>query len=344
MVVRTVARGVEAVVEWALRRKGPPMLTAYRGYAEPGGLVVQGRVVSAVRRREPAPDQTRWVNFKQMVSLFLTSEVRGVLVRAGDVTGVSDTEGYVRLHVPRLPEHDGWVEVPAVLAGEAESEEDAPVAMPVLVPRGDARFGVISDIDDTMMHTGAYSLLRNLWTTFTGNTLTREVFADAVRLMARLSEDGRNPVYYVSSSPWNLFAFLDGIFARAGLVQGPMFLRDLGVSEQGLIGAGHGDHKGAAIDSILAATPDLRFWLLGDTGQKDALVYRDVVLRHPGRIGGVVLRETPGRVPMGRARAVEEIAAAGVPVAVVADFDAVEAGILPEFGGTGMELRQGETR
>ncbi|WP_418593379.1 phosphatase domain-containing protein [Ponticoccus sp. (in: a-proteobacteria)] len=325
MALTRAARGVEGLIERAFRREGRPMLKAYRGYAEPGGLVLQGRVVSAVRRAAPEADQTRWTNFRQMLSLFLTSEVRDVRVRAEGVEALSDAEGYVRLHVPRAPDHAGWVHVAAELA---EGGDD-PVPMPVLVPQAEARFGVISDIDDTVLRTGAHSLLRNLWTTFTGNALTREVFDDAIALMRRLHEGGRNPVYYVSSSPWNLFAFLEKIFDRAGLVPGPMFLRDLGVSDRGLIGAGHGDHKGASIDAILCATPGLRFWLIGDTGQKDVLVYRDAVARHPGRIGGVILRQASGRVSARTRAAMDEIGAGGVPVAVVASFDDLGAAVLP---------------
>ncbi|GAA4222463.1 phosphatidate phosphatase APP1 [Sagittula marina] len=319
------ARAVEGLIERAIRSDAPPMLKAYRGYAVPGGLVIQGRVVSAVRRAAPEADQSKWVNFKQMVSLFLTSEVRGVPVVAAGVEGRSDAEGYIQMKVPRAPDHAGWVHIEAEIAGS----DDAPKPMPVLVPQAEARYGVVSDIDDTMLHTGAFSLPRNLWNTFTGNALTREVYPDAVKLMARLSEGGRNPVYYVSSSPWNLFAFLEGIFDRAGLVQGPMFLRDLGVSDKGLIGASHGDHKGAAIDRILAANPELQIWLLGDTGQKDAIVYRDAVARNPGRIGGVVLREATGTLPEAARAAVTDIEAAGVPCAVVADFDAVPETVLP---------------
>ena len=320
-----VARAVERVVERLLRRDGPPILQPYRGYAEADALVLQGRVLSAVRRDAPEADHSRWTNFKQMVALFLTSEVEGVPVRAGGVTGYSDAEGYVRLRLPRRREHAGWIDVHADLPWTA----DPPVVMPVLVPGGAARFGVISDIDDTLLHTGAHTLWRNLWTTFTGNALTREVYPDAVELIGALSEAGRNPVFYVSSSPWNLFAFLEKVFDRAGLVPGPMFLRDLGVSDKGLIGAGHGDHKGAAVDRILNGAPELRFWLLGDTGQKDAMVYRDAIRRHSGRIGGVILRDPLGRLGPETRAAIEEITGMGVPVEIAPDFSALPPRVLP---------------
>ncbi|MBM9596220.1 phosphatase domain-containing protein [Roseitranquillus sediminis] len=304
-------RRVGRLVERRLERRMPghgddPLLEPYRGFATPDRLVVRGRVLSALRRSEPEPEQSRWTNLKQMMSLFFTAEVAGVEVVApkSGVRGRSDPEGYVRLEMPRGDQAPGWHQVAVEIAGQPETR----TAFPVLIPRLDARLGIISDIDDTMIETGSYSLARNLWTTFTGSALTRRVFDDSVRLMAALTEGGRNPAYYVSSSPWNLHHFLDHLFAQAGLGSGPMFLRDFGLGGT----AGHQDHKTEAIAAILEANPELDFVLLGDTGQKDAFVYRDAVLRDPGRIRLVALREPAVGSPPSSRAAIAEIEAAGV--------------------------------
>ncbi|WGH80371.1 App1 family protein [Jannaschia sp. GRR-S6-38] len=127
-------------------------------------------------------------------------------------------------------------------------------------------------------------------------------------------------MFYVSSSPWNLYRFLDALFARNDVPRGPMFLRDLGLTEDG-VGASHGSHKGAAIDAILAANPDLPAYLMGDSGQKDAAVYLDAVRRHPGRIRGVALREPAPGTGDNDAAAFAAIAAEGVPCYHAPDFD-----------------------
>ena len=257
-----------------------PVLEAYRGYATPTSLIVRGRVLTALRRTQPEPETSRLTNLLQMAGLFLTSEVSGVPVRSPE-TGRetrSDTEGYIRLEVPRDRHNHGWNQVHLEIEGLPTTRH----GFPVLVPPPEAWRGVISDVDDTVMRTGAYSLARNLWTTFTGSALTREIFADAVELMERL-HGGKNPIFYVSSSPWNLHHFLDTVFARAGLVPGPMFLRDLGLSGT----PGHKNHKSAAIDSILTANPELPFVLIGDSGMRDPELYLQVVRKHPGRIRAV---------------------------------------------------------
>ena len=302
------------------------IIEPYIGYATPEHLVVRGRVLSALRRNEPLPAQSNWVNFKQMLSLFLTDEVGGVELSAQDVKGVSDGEGYFTLLLPRSKAR-GWVEVEVYIPGR-----EGTTVCPVLVAQETAQLAVVSDIDDTMLETGAYSLARNLWTTFTGNAKTRMVFPDAVTFMQEMAEKGRNPIYYVSSSPWNLHNFLQVIFDAAGLVKGPTFLRDLGISRTQFIVGTHGDHKGSSIDTLMAANPNLQYVLVGDTGQHDAFVYRDAIMRHPGRIMAVVLRE-PGPGPDAKSSAaMVEIRATGVMLLHGPDFSGMAQTLLDKAG------------
>lgn len=301
--------------------QGPVVIVPYVGYATPSHLVVRGRILSHVRNDPVRAGQSRWTNLRQMLRLFLTDEVADVTVTAGTHGAVSDEEGYFTILLPRDGQRDGQtgcVDVPV-------TAQDATVVCPVVIADPQARFGVISDIDDTQIETGAYRLARNLWTSLTGSALTRRVFPDAVRLMALLHEGGRNPVYYVSSSPWNLYGFLRQVFARADLPMGPMFLRDYGISETQFITGTHGDHKGSAIDRILAAQPDLSFILIGDTGQHDAHVYFDAIVRHPDRIVRVILRAA-GKVDSKDQDWIARIRGKGVPVTVGTDYtQAIEA-------------------
>ncbi|MEM9795909.1 MAG: phosphatase domain-containing protein [Pseudomonadota bacterium] len=307
---RLVESGLERIGD---RDDDAPVLDPYFGYATPEGIVLRGRVLSHLRRVEPDPEQSRWMNLRQMANLFITDEVEGVTVRGGGTEAVSDAEGYVRLTVMGDFE-PGWVSIPVAIDGQEA------VPFHARIPAPDARHMVISDIDDTMIETGAHSLARNLWTTFTGSALTRQAHDDAVALMDAMVEGDRNPVFYVSSSPWNLHHFLEELFRREGVPRGPKFLRDLGITEEG-VGASHGTHKGRAIDAILAANPDLPAYLMGDSGQKDAIVYRDAIARHPGRIKGVALREPAPGVGDDDAAAIAAIEAAGVPCFHGPSFD-----------------------
>ncbi|WP_227272130.1 phosphatase domain-containing protein [Roseobacter weihaiensis] len=297
----------------------------YIGYATPTHFVARGRVLSRRRTAPARPGQSRLANLRGMISLFMTDEAAGAEVRSEHGRTVTDEEGYFQLTFPKTTQ-TGWIERAVTVEGA-----EAPASCPICVPRADAQYLVISDIDDTVLRTRAYALWRNLITSFTGNVLTRRIFPDAVRLMQRLSRSGQNPIFYVSSSPWNMHAFLDDIFTRADLERGPMFLRDLGLSETKFITEGHGNHKGQSIDRILQANPNLPVVLIGDTGQEDATIYREAADRHPDRIAAIVLRHAdPDPGPRELAN-LERLQRLPLPAFVAARFDEIEERLLQEL-------------
>jgi len=318
--LRLALHAERLIDRWRRPPRDPPVIDPYLGYASPDSLVVRGRVLTALRRTAPDPEHGRLVNVRQMLSLFFTREVADVpVVSLSDDRrrAESDDEGYFRLELPRAAEPSGWHSVVIEIPGR----HDTRVQAPVLIPRDDARFAIVSDIDDTLLKTGAYSLPRNLWTSLTGNALTRTVFPDAVELLKRLHEEGRNPVYYVSSSPWNLHAFLERVFSENGLIRGPIELRDFGLSENKFIKSGHDHHKGDALDRLMVAHPGLRFVLIGDTGQQDPDVYAQVAARWPGRVAQVILREPRRRRSNATRRALTRLDALNVSTHIGSDFE-----------------------
>ena len=62
--------------------------------------------------------------------------------------------------------------------------------------------------------------------TVTGSALTRTPFPGAADLYRDLAGEV-NPVFYVSSSPWNLHAFMVAFLKHRGFPMGPVLLRDL---------------------------------------------------------------------------------------------------------------------
>ena len=193
-----------------------------------------------------------------------------------------------------------------------------PYATPleVRVPGPGARFGVISDIDDTILETGVQRVGHMIRQTFTGSALTRTAFPGAPDLYRDLAAEA-NPVFYVSSSPWNLHAFLVAFLRHRGFPMGSVLLRDL-------LGASAGrEQKTGRIREVLDLHPQLQFVLVGDSGEKDPEIYSDIVRAYPGRILAVYIREV--RLDPGDGR-VEKVSGAwdqDVPFVLAADSDAV---------------------
>jgi phosphatidate phosphatase APP1 len=155
---------------------------------------------------------------------------------------------------------------------------------------------VISDIDDTILVTHATNPLRMGLTILLNNARSRRAFPGVSRFYQALQQGTQgaaiNPLFYVSSSPWNLYDLLVEFLQVQGIPLGPMVsLRDWGITHQEFLPTRHRQHKLGAIRMILDWLPDLLFILIGDSGQEDTEIYQEVARDYPGRILGVYIRD-----------------------------------------------------
>jgi phosphatidate phosphatase APP1 len=224
--------------------------------------------------------------------------------------------------------HAPWKEATVELAAPFRGDT-APhtTSARVRVPASDARFAVISDVDDTILHTGAQRMWRMVRTTLTGSALTRTPFAGAPELYRALAggptAPDTNPFFYVSSSPWNLHGFLTAFLEHRDFPLGPLLLRDLGIDETKFIKSGHGTHKLARISEVLELHPDLEVVLIGDSGQHDPRIYAEVVRRFPERVRAIYIREVRLDPGDGRVEAITDGWDHDVPFVLAADSSAV---------------------
>ena len=295
----------------------------YHGYGRPDRARLFGRVLDD-KEVEHEGALTRFESARLTARRFVSDEVPGarVTVRLGGEAfhAETDEDGYYDLDVePAAPLAPGWAEA----AVTVEEPQHAEATARIVVPRPDARFMVVSDLDDTVIRTGATDKLRFARVVLLNNATTREVFPGVGALYRALVGEGgaeANPIFYVSSSPWNLYRQFTGALAHRGVPPGPLFLKDFGVDEGKFIKSGHHAHKLEQVGALLGFYPDLPAVLVGDSGQEDAEIYQRVVARHPNRVAAVFIRDVADEA---RGRAVRHVArdveARGVPMRVVAD-------------------------
>jgi phosphatidate phosphatase APP1 len=172
-----------------------------------------------------------------------------------------------------------------------------------LIPSRSAEYGIITDIDDTILHTGVTSYLKwkVIFNTLFKRAESRTPLQGASELYRRLhigrSGSAANPVFYVSHSPWNLYRYLEYFLNRNHFPKGPILLRSM-ASVLWRQKKGSVPHKHSSIVSILNTYPDLTFLLIGDSGEKDADIYLDIARNYPTRIRAIFLRTVkhPGRM------------------------------------------------
>jgi phosphatidate phosphatase APP1 len=265
----------------ARRRRDPIIILPYLGYGTPGRLTVRGRVLEDEGFLPAADADTRWRNLVRFYKRLESDEVPGarLTARFGSVEtqAVTDGEGYFRIELDVSSGGSGWKEVNLELtSGTAQATAR------VLVPSSAARFGVISDIDDTIVASNVTKKLRMILTVALTNARTRKPFR-GVAAFYRALHAALNPIFYVSKSPWNLYVPLVEYLEVQRLPLGPLMLRDFGFFSDK-------KHKTRAIEEILATYPKLQFVLIGDDGEHDPEIYCDTARRHPGRIRAIYIR------------------------------------------------------
>ena len=305
------------------------MLMPYTGYANDHRLVARGRAIRARGSTLAEPHTRPWRNFVALVRLMNSAEIPGATVcahfRSRDHQAVTDREGYFAFDIPldRRLERDVELDLRLVSPSAADG---APVIAraPICVPPASARFGVISDIDDTIVWTHVGNRRRMLWTLVRSNAATRKPLEGVAALYRALHEgvagDEGNPIFYVSSGPWNLYPPLVDFLRINGVPRGPVLMKDWGAHMLSQW-RDHGTHKLESIREIMAAFADLPFVLVGDSGEQDPEIYREAVREFPGRIAAVYIRSVsagPTRcAEIGRIA--EEVRAAGSSMLLVTD-------------------------
>src|SRR5215211_4887361 len=276
----------------------PFEILPYRGHGTSRELFLRGRVLEEAGITHAGRDDAMWKNVLNVARRFASDEVAGTRLKASfegfQVETTADVEGFFEVHF-RLPERLGgvaqWHQVeldllspPSPGGGRVRSTGQ------VLVPHG-ARFGVISDLDDTVVHSSATSVLKMAWIVLRTNAHTRLPFEGVAAFYRALQRgaDGRgsNPIFYVSSSPWNVYDVLEDFLNVHGVPAGPIFLKDWSPSVLGK----HRAHKLGIIRTLLSTYSQLPFILVGDSGQEDPEIYHQAVLEHPGRIQAIYIRD-----------------------------------------------------
>lgn len=153
--------------------------------------------------------------------------------------------------------------------------------------------GVISDIDDTILISHATQTGKKFWLSISKNAYTRRPFPGVSEFYKALSRNGENPVFYVSSSDWNLFDMIRDFLNYRKIPMGPLLLKDLHVDLKNIWKSGGGSHlhKIEKIEMLMNLYPGMKFILVGDSGQHDPEIYAEIIQKFPGRTLAVYIRE-----------------------------------------------------
>lgn len=329
---------------------GPAVrIEPYFGYRSGSRLKISGR---ALRAGNPRLEQRGKLQaIRTMIAQFASREEPDLLVTlelkspSGETSrhrATTNKEGFVEFDIALDPQ---W-EMPAQTRWEVVTfhwrnrKGEASVDGYVLVPGSLDPLGVISDIDDTVIETGitggVRSVLKNWRRVLAQMPEERiavpdvDVFYGTLGGGAVLVGDGghagdnlpatNRPFFYVSSSPWNLFAYLVAFMKQRKLPLGPMQMRDWGLNRETFGSSSHGSHKTDAIQEIIDFYPERRFAMIGDDTQGDLVAFGEIAAANPGRIAAVFIRRAGDPFSPEEEAARISIETAGVPLWMGDDY------------------------
>jgi phosphatidate phosphatase APP1 len=161
----------------------------------------------------------------------------------------------------------------------------------ILVIGPDTRFGIVSDIDDTVMVTALPRPFLALWNTFVLSERARMATPGMPVLMDRLVVEHPNaPVIYLSTGPWNAAPTLARFLGRNMYPAGPLLLTDWGLTQDRWFRSGQ-EHKNGNLDRLAKEFPDVRWLLIGDNGQHDEQIYSRFARDHGDRVAAIAIRQ-----------------------------------------------------
>lgn len=294
MSISRPARIEDAIRRWRMPRQVArgfrPEIVPYVGYGSKGFVRVLGRVVlhdpsadhDAEQEGTLAEAQRGWRSFTATPVPFIP-----VTVRAGDAVHVTSTDrsGYIDVIVRHHNLEPGWQEVEL----SAPAAQDTTARVNVVSPK--VRVGIVADIDDTVMITYLPRVMLAAWNTFVQHTTNRKPVPGMPELFAQLKKAHPDaPTFYVSTGAWNVAPTLQTFLRTHGYPEGALLLTDWGPTNTGWFRSGM-EHKRTALRRLAIEFPKIEWYLIGDDGQHDPLIYQELAREHPSHVRAVLIRE-----------------------------------------------------
>lgn len=299
-------------------KKDPLQIIAFQGYGTDTHFYARGRALED--ESIDLESQNIWHLIINTWKRFETDEIKhvGLTIKLSNhkaLKVVTDGKGYFRVeenleNLKALTNQEGWLSY-ELSYNEVNKKRTIQnknrFPGELLIPSEKAQFGVASDIDDTILHTGVVSMLKwkvvyNSVFKHANNRIPLEGAADFYhKLHKGASGNATNPIFYVSHSPWNLYRYLELFLRQNNFPKGPILLRSM----RNLLKKKTQDEKPQKqieILNLLKTYPNLPFILIGDSSEHDPDIYIEITEEFPDRILAIYLRSVKHKKKMLRVK------------------------------------------
>lgn len=277
--------------ERRVRKHGhTPTVVAYPGYGDGGWVRVMCRVLLVPNYRVGSRAELKANRRKESIRgwrSFMAVPVNSavVTIRIGDfVTTVTADRGGVVDEVLK-------VKLPAgTHAVSFSCEESTESTAQIRIAPDNATFGLICDVDDTVMVTALPRPFLAAWNSFVLDEHARVPTPGMAVFLTKLVErHKRMPVIYLSTGAWNVAPTLTRFLSRNLYPEGALLLTDWGPTHDRMFRSGRA-HKETSLRRLAKEFPHVKWILVGDDGQHDQQIYGEFQQEFPNNVAAVCIR------------------------------------------------------
>lgn len=271
----------------ARKRGQTPTVIPYTGYGSTSWIRVLCRVLLAEPGESGAARYRKIRGWRSFMSIAVNDAPVQVTIDGAEHTVLADRGGVVDA-VIEVSLSPGWHTI------GLSTEDSETVDAPVFVVDPEARIGIISDVDDTVMVTALPRPLLAAWNTFVLDEHARTAVPGMAVLFEKIVRDHPGaPVIYLSTGAWNVAPTLTRFLSRHLYPPGPLLLTDWGPTHDRWFRSGKA-HKQESLARLAGEFDQLQWILVGDDGQHDEDLYAEFAADHPGRVAAIAIRQLRG--------------------------------------------------
>lgn len=292
-----------------------PEALVYGGYASEDRARIIGRVIMSRRS-----DQRQWLRERRGWRQFFDAQVpdQPVVIRFGQATLVTLTndDGYFDVELRGHGLQPGYHEAQVQVLHRVDLKDQAvvrdgrllaphptavratrPASARVRVVGRLERFGIVSDIDDTIVVSNMPRPLlaaRHAFVEYVSARVAVPGMSEFLRTMGlRGASDApagaSAPQVYLSTGAWNFVPALRDFVNRGRFPLGTFLMTDFGPSPTSWFRSGP-EHKRRELRRLADFFPQIRWLLVGDDGQRDPMIYSEFASEYPQNVAGIAIR------------------------------------------------------
>lgn len=282
------ARVEDALHRWrqrrARRRGRVNTILPYTGYGSPDWVRVLARVVLAKPEGGAAQRAEKVRGWRSFLSVPTDDTELHVRIGSETFTVAIDRGGIVDVTI-QVQLASGWNAIDLTVS-DAET-----VSTQVFIVEPQERFGLVSDIDDTVWVTALPRPLVAAWNTFIVDEHARIQVSGMSVLYERIRREHTGaPIIYLSTGAWNIAPTLHRFLTRNLFPPGTFLLTDWGPTHDRFFRNGK-THKLEQLRRLAGEFPNVRWLLFGDDGQHDETIYAEFAKEYPRSVAAVCIRQ-----------------------------------------------------